>query len=260
MGRGFRHGVSLYDLRNFSVAAYPSEAELLAAAAEENAIGIVTKRAVTDWVFSGEAPGETGTGKVWIETGKTSPYGFNGLKEGVLQISPLLVRQYAAGEWSYVPAFSVKDGEWVFWWSGQLYWGGDEIQRVTGGWQAVADAGSTGLNAVAPTVNKYSTYMKCQLSGYKRRGYVSTVNAVELDRFQELEVKISTISKSGSESRVAVEIVDEEGNTLASMEPASAGANKMDIRELTGMGRVRITLVAAERGSATLGVTSILMV
>jgi len=259
MGRGFKHGAGSNDLLNFSITRYQTEEALLSAVPEENTIGIVSVIPVTGWVFSAETPEETTDGLVWIETGKASPYVFNALKEQTLQLYPLLVRQYGAKKWSYVPAFAGKNGQWNFWWSGQLYCDGNAVQRITGGWEAVADAGDTGMNAVAPTVSMYSTYMLIKLNGYNQRGYAGAVNMVDITEFQEAKVILSNFTLSGSKSKATLEIVDESGATVRSVAITSKGTYTMDISDLIGAHYVRLVTVASTYGSVALYVTGILL-
>jgi len=259
MGRGFKHGVSLYDLLNFSIIPYKTEAELLAAAPGENTIGLVTHRPVTNWAFSPDAPVFEGSSMTWVVTGAASDYAFNGLKEQMLQLCPLEVVQYALSKWNYVHAFLRKNGEWVFLWHGQLYMEGTDVQRVTGGWQTIADAGSTAMNAVAPTLTQYSTYMLAKLSGYNQRGYVSTVNAVDVTDYQQLELKLNSFTKKGNGSAVTLELVDAEGNIVRAVPVESSGSHSMDVSDLTGSYQLRLMMVASTYGAVTLYVARIAM-
>lgn len=260
MGRGFKHGVSLYDLLNFSITAYRTEEALLAAAPEENAIAIVSTAQISGWRFSAETPAEETNGLVWIKTGNTSPYVFNALKEETLELCPLLVRQYRAKKWKYVPAFAGKNGEWTFWWSGQLFCNGNQVQRITGGWEAIADAGDSGMNAVAPSLEIYDgEYMIVKMEGNNQRGYVGAVNMVDLTKFQQAQVTTSLFSINSSKCQITFEIVDETGTTVRSVAISSKGTFTMDISDLTGAYYIRLVVVTGLYGVVKFYVTEIML-
>lgn len=249
MGKGYKHGVSAYDLLDFSITAYATEEELQSEVPAENTIGIVTTRAIKGWSFQSQAPESPVTGMVWILTGKESVNGFNALKEEALWLYPLSARQYVSGDWCYVPAFAVREGLWSYWWNGELFCKGNEIQYITGGWESAGDAGTTTMNAYAPELNRYSTYMQIKLVGYRRRGYVSMANPVDMTNFTQVEMAISNLTMNGDYSEISFEIVDEAGNVVMSESVTAAGTYTMDISSLTGIHNVRITIIAANYGS-----------
>lgn len=100
---------------NFRVLAYATEADLLAATPNENAIGIITTTPITSWLFSAVEPSPAEAGMVWINVGTFSPVEFNALKKNGLQVYPISAKQYVGGAWVDKTAKSYQGGEWVDW-------------------------------------------------------------------------------------------------------------------------------------------------
>lgn len=257
MGKGFKCGVSLYSPLNFRVIRYKTEEELLAATPEENTIGVVATYSVSGWTIDGQEPQEPSDYQLWIQTGLSSEHTFNALKEESLYLHPLAVWHYVGGSWRFLNAFSGRDGQWHYWWNGQLYSDGNLVERITGGWEGVADAGDTGLNAAAPTVVNYSSYIQAKLSSYRGRGCLSTVNAVDVTSFTQLRIYLN--NRKINNGSAHIELVDTEGNSLLMEEITAAGESTFDISALTGKCYVRFTLAIASFGSVTLGVRSVLL-
>ena len=259
MGRGYKHGLTVYNKQNFTVKQYASEAELLADVCAENTIGFVSTYAMNGWTFAVEEPSYLKNGRVWIKTGNASDYSFNALKEGELMVYPIMVKQNFAGTWRYVPAYAVNQGVWTFWWSGQLTCDGYDFPEVTGGWQGVADAGNTGMNAYAPTITWNSSHISVKQTGYKRRGYISTVNLVDLTRYDQIELVVSQFTKSGSYSEASFEIVDSTGNSMGTQSVTGNGTYTLDISGLTGEYAVRLYMTSATMGSVSMDIYRIVM-
>lgn len=79
---------------------------------KENTIWVDTDTAITDWVFSATQPAAV-SGRVWIQTGTTSPVTFNALKKNSIQVCPLTAKQYVNGAWVDKAAKSYQGGAWV---------------------------------------------------------------------------------------------------------------------------------------------------
>lgn len=256
MGRGYKHGVTLYDKQNFAIKQYGSESELLADVCAENTIGIISYLKITGWSIGAEEPSDCSTGMVWIITGNKPQYAFNALKEGELWVYPVEGKLYFNGEWRYVPTYAVKQGVWTHWWNGQLTVRDYDITYITGGWQAVADAGDTGMNANAPTIT-WTSYMNVKLTGYRQRGYVTSGKLVDVTRFNQIEVEVHNLKISGNDSKISFEIVDNSGNSVRAQSVTEKQTYAIDISDLTGEYYVRLYVIAANYGSVTLDISRI---
>lgn len=83
------------------------------------------------------------TGQVWIHTGSSGTGSFNALKKNGITVSPILAEQFASGAWVEKTAKSYQNGEWVDWWSGELYKDGKLYNVLADGFETV---GSTVVN------------------------------------------------------------------------------------------------------------------
>ena len=102
---------------------------------KENTIWVNTSTKITGWVFSATQPTRA-TGMVWISVGASSPVAFNALKKNNITVYPLSAKQYVSGAWLDKTAKTYQNGAWVDWMpEGALFYHGDQIVDVTGGWQ-----------------------------------------------------------------------------------------------------------------------------
>lgn len=138
---------------NFSVVAYKTEEELLAATPAENTIGLITTTPIISWIFSATEPNPATPGMVWILTDRSSGVEFNALKKNGIQVYPISAKQYISGSWVDKTAKSYQGGEWVNW-AVFLYNAGNEYESITGGWQARAWSGTVNHTPKIPTITK----------------------------------------------------------------------------------------------------------
>ena len=116
MGKGYKHGTSGgANPLNFTVKTYPSEVELKADKPKENTIGVITTTTMTKWVFSATEPKEPEVGMVWIVVDNSSTVEFNALKKEVLNVYPILAKQYENGKFTDKVSFSYQGEEWHNW-------------------------------------------------------------------------------------------------------------------------------------------------
>lgn len=134
---------------NFTVKAYASETELLAAVPKENTIGIITTTQITSWIFSATEPETPANGIVWIYTGMGSPIEFNALKKNGVQVYPISAKQYVNGAWVDVTAMSYQNGEWTEWIdSSKLYYYNKQKYK----WIVTAEKMNSTSGTITPTV------------------------------------------------------------------------------------------------------------
>lgn len=156
--------------------------------AKENTIGVVTDTAISGWKMQSEQPtGENGL--VWIEVGSSSTTSFYADKKQQVKLYPKSVKQYLNGSWVNKEAYIYKEDKWVVLLSEVwLYNLGDEYTAVTGGWEKSSSAGTL-------TKNSEDMFFK---SSTGSEGYVSTVNKIDTNGHNTLEVSVKTSSSSAA--------------------------------------------------------------
>lgn len=132
---------------NFTVKAYATEAELLAATPKENTIGIITTTPITNWIFGSTEPEVAANGMVWIVTGESSTVEFNALKKNAIQVYPVYAKQYLSGAWENMNAEIYIGSKWTQFssmWDGELFTPNNQWESVTGGWENNGSYDSSG--------------------------------------------------------------------------------------------------------------------
>lgn len=88
---------------------------------KENMIWVKTSDEITGWELSAKEPASPADGMVWIRYGITGDVEFNALKDEVIQMYLLGVKQYVNGTWSNVEAHIYQDGQFVQFGYGRYY-------------------------------------------------------------------------------------------------------------------------------------------
>lgn len=172
---------------------FPSEAE-------ENTIMIITDSTITKWLISPEEPENPSEGMIWIKTGTSSTAEFSVLKDNNIIICPMFVKQYVSGAWVDKTAKSYKNGEWVDWWSGELYINGNEYEAFTGGMTAYAyKLSGTTAEASAPVITKDTNAITIK-TGTTNSGTVYINKMFDLSKYSKMVMKITECT--GHEIRV----------------------------------------------------------
>ena len=101
----------------------------------ENDIAVISSVPMTNWLMSPDKPSgiPRNDGDVWIRY-STQGDTKNILKQNAMMIATIFAWQYVDGAWVDRDAVSCQGGEWVDWWSGELYDNGNEYESITGGW------------------------------------------------------------------------------------------------------------------------------
>lgn len=175
----------------------------------ENAIWVKTEK-IGAWYFSAAMPEGMQEWDVWFSTDTSSPIEFNALKKNGIQVYPISAKQYVSGALVDKTTKIYRNGEWVIWWTGELYDNGNQYEPVTGGWKAVDDDGGKGR--VKFNTSNIEIYNK---SEYETDS-IYTKNKMDLTKFKSiiLEVSVSAVS-SQSGTKVSVGIASRNDNHRA---------------------------------------------
>lgn len=171
---------------NFYVKTYPSETELKADKPRENTIGVITTTTMTSWVFSATEPKEPEVGMVWISVGQSSKAEFNALKKNILQVYPIIGKQFISNTWTNVTALSFQEDEWISW-IRHLYNKGDECTGVTGGWVNVTQTGSPAFTQPDGKLRVAAT--TTSVGGWRTKNKIDFTNAKTIE-FNLTEAKL----------------------------------------------------------------------
>ncbi len=199
----------------------------------ENTIWVNTSATITSWIFSATEPTNPTEGMAWISTGASSPVGFNTLKKNCVMIYPLSAKQYVSGAWVDVTAKSYQNGAWVDWMpEGALFYHGDQIVDVTGGWQFTNYDGWAFESAYGNTDGGLSVTIPT--SG-NRGGTFTTKNKVVKGNYTKLCVLLSNYDNTSGSFKVIVGVPSQNtspnisGHFTITNNPTGNGVHKVDI-------------------------------
>lgn len=231
MGNAFLYGGAGSGNLRFKVMPYATVESLLASAAAENTIGIVTTNKMTSWVVDSTVPATPSEGMVWISTGKASRIIINILKKNVIYIYPQVVKQYVSGAWVILDSFCHQNKTWTSLWFGQLYTPGNEWTEVTGGWTSVGKKSysGSGAKAKAPTITRTVSAITAEVSG---AGVFYPVNKIDLTDFDTLTFR-GEFTRGGSAGRNLMAACWKDFGTYYD-EGAGAPVANADLPESTG--------------------------
>lgn len=246
MGKGFKHGVSVYAsgggggsgdaLLNFEVVG----GTYAPANPRENTIWVNTATAIPGWHFGADEP-NAAEGTVWIQTGTSSVAPFNALKENSVMVYPIAAKVYDGTQFSLAGASIYQDGEWKQFssaWDGVLFDAGNQYDSVTGGW----------VNASGDTLT--ASHFSNQTFGDP----VHTEKMIDLTDFDTLHVTYSGVTVEAHFGVTKIRDLNLAADYAAS-EEASVGTVALDVSGLTG--EYYVTLVAgAETGGVTCAFTA----
>lgn len=201
------------------------------ASPKENTIWVNTSTTITSWVFSATQP--TGSsGMVWFTTGTSSIVAFNALKKNSIMVYALSAKQYVSGAWKDVNAKSYLNGEWVAWWSGELFINGNQYEAFTGGWKkANYNWNSNDTPDVGTLTIENTIYLSSSVGAYCKGVRIS--NKVDLTGWKTLKY-ITTQYNKGEASVVISATESYDLNDASAKGSFVVGENSLDITELTG--------------------------
>lgn len=197
----------------------------------ENTIWVITDIEITGYDFNATQPADPMEGMVWITVGRSSHVEFNALKTNGIQVYPNSAKQYVGGAWVDVEARSYQGGEWrELIPEGALYWKGDNLTEITGGWQ-FGEGRSSGGGIGSYKDNGDSVTLTTQSGSKATTIQMCTTDKISFNGYNRLKVDLSEASqytwlKYGN----SVQMADGVGrsNTLG------AGVHELDISGQTG--------------------------
>lgn len=202
------------------------------ASPKENTIWVNTSTAITSWVFSATEPETPAAGMVWFATGTYSPVEFNALKKNNITVYPLSAKQYVSGAWVDKEAKSYLNGEWVAWWSGELFINGNQYEAFTGGWEkANYNWNSNDTPDVGTLTIENTIYLSSSVGAYCKGVRIS--NKVDLTGWKTLKY-ITTQYNKGEASVVISATESYDLDDVSAKGSFVVGENSLDITELTG--------------------------
>lgn len=217
----------------------------------ENMIWVNTDETITGWAFAPAAPADPEDGAVWIRTGLSSRVAFNAMKKNCIMLYPLKCRQYVNGAWNARSAQSYIGGEWVDWYSVQLYENGDEFPAITGG----IALGKPEYTAIAEKNNGHI------LLGAKSSENVDyahsscyTAKAIDLTNYQTLRAVVNTEKYDTLNGFVKLGIDDDTANFRT---PTQYTVENIEGTTVTELGDVTLTYdISGITGSRYVGIVN----
>lgn len=202
---------------------------------KENTIWVNTDTKITDWEFSATEPAGV-EGLVWISTGARSLTPFNALKKNNVTVYPLKCAQFVSGAWAGKEATIYQGGTGVALWNGKLYDGGNEFERITGGF---VEAYKNSVGTRTFTKNEDNFYFRS--IGNSSGGahiYVSTAEKINLSSFSTLYARIKHSPSSSTSFYLAAHDRNDVPlyNVPCVLKQSSSkeGVVSLDISELSG--------------------------
>ena len=232
MGTGFKSGVGGNQL-NFTIVAFATKDDLLAAEPQKPTHGIVTTKKITSWVFSSTEPVSPENGMLWIHTGTYSSAVFNALKRNTLQVYPTFAKQYINNAWTYVTAMTYQNGKWVEWVEDlYLYNEGDTCDSASGGWTY------KNMKYGGTVINTKLTFQEKSMhivgSSGSSMGGCSTANMIDLSKFTKLYAEVLASNQTAATfMSVCSQITDIRANSIASVQlPITEQVISLDISNI----------------------------
>lgn len=217
----------------------------------ENMIWVNTDETITGWAFAPSAPADPEDGSVWIRTGLSSRVAFNAMKKNCIMLYPLKCKQYIDGAWNDRTAQSYINGEWIDWYSVQLYDNGEEFPAITGG----ITLGTTQVYSLA---EKYSDHILLSAKSSDNQAYTHsscyTANAIDLTNYNTLRAVVNTAKYGTLNGFVKLGITD---SRYAISTPTEANEATIEGATSTELGDVTLTYdISSISGSRYVGIVN----
>lgn len=166
-----------------------------------NDIAIITSIPMPNWIMSPDGPSgiPRSDGDVWIQY-SVSGDTFNALKNNSMMIATIKAWQYVDGAWAEVEAVSCQNGEWVYWWNGEIYEQGNLYEDITGGWVMRNDSGGNGTITADKVIQL--RYKSGASSSQHSTAY--TNKKIDLTKYTKLTMEVNVISVGSSSMDTSV--------------------------------------------------------
>lgn len=257
MGKGFKHGGgggSASSVLNFKIVGGTTQP----ASAANNTIWVNTSANISEWVLSPVAPESPTAGMVWITIGSASGVAFNALKKNGIVIYPIAAKQYIGGVWAVKEAKSYQNGAWADWIpDGAIYYIGNLMQDITGGWTSYAYVVSYGYTGMIASVENGAENLTSEitLGANNRSSFVAPANSIDLTGYNSVEFVFDSIVSSRTDgSMLRVKVYDANGNFVKDGGTAFTSDGEfvdrvtVDVSELSGRYRVGYMMWAQASG------------
>ena len=209
---------------NFEVIAYTTEEEMLAIVPSENTIGIVTNTPISLWAFSPEEPDPIVANMVWFATDITSNVEFNVLKDNIIKVYPIEVKQHIDGDWVSINAKCYMNGYWVDIVNHNILFDCGDNTPVTGGWTKSGNA--------SITTQSDGSWLIRQTSGSDTWTYAYINNPIDLTKATKLNF---TGSIPSGYARLCIWAIGaDKRNEISSLNNVSNTTASIDVTTLSG--------------------------
>lgn len=151
----------------------------------ENTIWLDTATDYTMYAISVDSPTNPAAGDIWISVGLASAVAFSVSTENIVMVYPVTAYQWSGSAWTVVIAQSYQGGvwkDWTYW----LYFEGNQMSSITGGWEVTQGPGYASLQTD-----------KMQFTGLAT---ICTSGAIDVTNFSTLNMSgnVSAHSSNGN--------------------------------------------------------------
>ena len=204
---------------------------------KDNTVWIDTTTPINGYAFSAEEPASPAEGMVWFQTGLDASAPINLDRKNTVMLYPVDCMQYISGAWVYKTAQTYIGGEWLTWWQGELYVGGDTFNSTTGGFVSVKFAGT------APKVTYNANNVKLVQANQTWDGLWRTKNLIDLSGFSKLSWTYSGWWIQDSENDLRLVVLPQNATDISGVaaylqrkSPSDGGTYTvtLDVSKLTG--------------------------
>lgn len=214
----------------------------------ENTVWVSTDTEINGYAFSATQPENPTEGMVWFATGAASNAAMNVDKKNTVMLYPVNCKQYINGAWVSKSAKTYLSGAWKDWIT-YLYYQGDTMEVLTGGWVALAKNNGSASPAVAPTITQNAGNIQFVVTGTNyHMGMVHMANKIDLTEYNTLAVNLT---KTTSNDRFCIWTdIGSLANTNAVVYQAlSNGEMSTDISSLSGEYYIGFIVAGGTTGS-----------
>lgn len=179
-----------------------SSAEALPSEGKENAIGVITSIAISNYVFTGVMPEGKAIGTACIDVSGGS-VSMSIDKKGIVTLYPATCNIWDGSAWTLCDAFIYKNGSWEQFASAipTYFENGNQFESITGGWSAEGYTVGNRTNYGETTIGN-TIHVKAK--GKLIAAVAGTMNPIDLTNVSTIYFKVTEVSHPSSNSKVGV--------------------------------------------------------